>query len=78
MICKECVYYGICEYSSILDKEIKCKDFKSKDNYVEIVRCKDCYIPHNKWTGCPMLGGLVTPPDFYCAFGISKITEDIL
>ena len=39
----------------------------------EVVRCKDCDVPHNKWTGCPKLGGLVTPPDFYCAFGESKL-----
>ena len=35
----------------------------------EVVRCKDCAVPHNKYTGCPMLKGLVTPPDFYCAAG---------
>lgn len=36
---------------------------------VEVVRCKDCAVPHNKWTGCPNLNGLVPPPDFYCARG---------
>lgn len=36
---------------------------------VEVVRCEDCNVPHNKWTGCPMLNGLVTPPDFYCGLG---------
>ena len=36
---------------------------------VEAVRCKDCAIPHNRWTGCPKLNGLVTPPDFYCSYG---------
>ena len=39
---------------------------------VEVVRCKDCAVPHNKYTGCPMLNGLVTPPDFYCPFGERK------
>ena len=34
-----------------------------------IVRCKDCAVPHNRWTGCPKLNGLVTPPDFYCSYG---------
>ena len=34
---------------------------------VEVIRCKDCAVPHNKWTGCPKLGGLVTQPDFFCA-----------
>lgn len=36
---------------------------------VQVVRCKDCIVPHNQWTGCPKLNGLVTPPDFYCSCG---------
>ena len=36
---------------------------------VEVVRCKDCAVPHNQRTGCPKLNGLVTPPDFYCSYG---------
>ena len=42
---------------------------------VPVVRCKDCAVPHNKYTGCPELNGLVTPPDFYCPFGERK--EDV-
>lgn len=37
-----------------------------------VVHCRDCAVPHNKWTGCPMLNGLVTPPNFYCAMGEMK------
>ena len=40
---------------------------------VEVVRCADCAVSHNKWTGCPKLGGLVTTPDFYCAFARPKM-----
>ena len=40
-----------------------------------VVRCKDCAVPHNKWTGCPNLNGLVTYPDFYCALGERKAKE---
>ena len=36
---------------------------------VEVVRCKNCAVPHNKWIGCPNLNGLIPPPDFYCAYG---------
>ena len=36
---------------------------------LQVVRCKDCAVPHNKWLGCPKLRGLVPPPDFYCAYG---------
>lgn len=43
---------------------------------VEVVRCEDCDVPHNKWTGCPMLNGLVTPPDFYCGFGERREEAD--
>lgn len=39
---------------------------------VEVVRCRDCEVPHNKYTGCPNLNGLVTPHDFYCPFGERK------
>lgn len=28
--CRECLHYGLCEYSIIIDREIKCKDFKRK------------------------------------------------
>lgn len=40
---------------------------------VEVVRCRECAIPHNKYTGCPKLNGMVTPPDFYCPYGERRI-----
>lgn len=46
-------------------------DFPSAD-VKPIVQCRDCIVPHNKYTGCPELNGLVTPPDFYCPFGKRK------
>ena len=42
---------------------------------VEVVRCKNCAVPHNKWTGCPKLNGLIPPPDFYCGYGELKERE---
>lgn len=36
---------------------------------VEVVQCNNCAVPHNRWTGCPKLNGLITPPDFYCSCG---------
>lgn len=39
---------------------------------VEVVRCSDCAVPHNEWTGCPNLNGLIPPSDFYCARGERK------
>ena len=45
------------------------------EDVVEVVRCKDCAVPHNEWTGCPNLNGLIPPPDFYCARGERKEKE---
>ena len=42
---------------------------------VEVVRCKDCAVPHNKWTGCPKLNGLIPPPNHYCSYGERKESE---
>lgn len=39
---------------------------------VPVVQCRECSVPHNRWTGCPKLGGLIPPDDFYCAFGERK------
>jgi hypothetical protein len=46
-----------------------------EEDVVEVVRCKDCDVPHNKWTGCPNLNGLIPPPDFYCARGERRHTR---
>lgn len=39
---------------------------------VSIVYCQDCAIPHNKWTGCPKMNGLVPPPNHFCSYGERK------
>lgn len=39
---------------------------------VEVVRCRDCAVPHNEYSRCPKLNWLVTTPDFYCPFGERK------
>lgn len=36
---------------------------------VEVIRCKDSDVPHNKCLGCPNLNGMIPPPEFYCAKG---------
>lgn len=44
-------------------------------DFMEVVRCKDCAVPHNKWTGCPNLNGVIPPPEFFCAKGERKREE---
>lgn len=51
-------------------------DEQSTADVVEVVRCKDCDVPRNKWTGCPNLNGMIPPPDFYCAKGKRKQKPD--
>ena len=57
-------------YSPALIKAII--DGQPAADAVEVVRCNNCTVPHNQWTGCPKLNGLITPPDFYCSYGERK------
>ena len=60
-----------CQLGGLVDVVEFLNDMPAVDA-VPVVRCKDCAVPHNKYTGCPELNGLVTPPDFYCPFGERK------
>ena len=60
-----------CQLGGLVDVAEFLDDMPTVDA-VPVVRCRDCAVPHNKYTGCPMLNGLVTPPDFYCPFGERK------
>ena len=35
MKCKDCSHYSICEYSTIMDKEVECKDFLYSTNNIK-------------------------------------------
>ena len=63
---------AICKAVEALEKQIESPTVDA----VPVVRCKDCAVPHNKYTGCPKLNGLVTTPDFYCPFGERKEGAD--
>ena len=62
--------YHLTNYATLILQEAPTVDA------VEVVRCKNCSVPHNNYTGCPKLNGLVTPPDFYCPFGERKEGAD--
>ena len=64
-----------CQLGGLVDVVEFLNDMPTVDA-VKVVRCKDCAVPHNKYTGCPKLNGLVTPPDFYCPFGERKEGAD--
>lgn len=72
--CKDCIHYGICEYSTITDKQVKCKDFIFKEDYVKVVRCKYC-----KWwidEKCINVNGaynaFISNPNWFCSSGVQK------
>lgn len=37
-ICKNCIHYNVCEYSTIADKEVDCKDFISNTIKADTIR----------------------------------------
>ena len=64
--------YAKCEWKTLYDLYHMCVrriNRAQAADVVQVVRCKDCAVPHNQRTGCPKLNGLVTPPDFYCSYG---------
>ncbi len=45
--CEKCIHEELCDQPGRqlwghLTKETDCSDFKDRQNYVEVVRCKDC------------------------------------
>ena len=59
----------------VLDALLDCMERISKQDgadVIEVVRCKDCAIPHNRWTGCPQMNGTIMGPDDYCSYGRRK------
>lgn len=73
-VCENCLYNKNCQFIATHKGETvtDCSAYKNAADVVEVVRCKECDVPHNKWTGCPNLNGLIPPPDFYCARGERK------
>jgi len=67
----DCIHYGVCTFYDEKCTE-QCVRFKDIANFVEIVRCKDCAIPHNEMTGCPKLNGLIPGPEHFCGYGVRK------
>ena len=70
-VCCEKDFYDA-EFENALALAIDAIKKQATADAVPVVRCRDCAVPHNKYTGCPELNGLVTPPDFYCPFGERK------
>lgn len=66
MKCKKCIHYDICEYSTLTDKEIKCKDFIYSTDYIR--KTLKYYLGANE------INGAIYIPKFV----IKKIVNDEL
>ena len=77
--CKDCLHIDVCymveHYGVDIEEdrqEYDCHQFKPKENYVEVVRCKDC--KHLGFKGLcygvcnKKMVGIVKPDDF-CSYG---------
>ena len=88
MMCKDCLHRdGCCNFVPIegtIEEKAEylyeclkkpCKDFKNKDDFVEVVRCKDCehwiYWADEKRCSCD-LHHIYTIRDDFCSYGERK------
>ena len=69
MTCETCKANKVCDHNKYGFEN--CGNYISVDS-VDVVRCKDCCVPHNEWTGCPNLNGLIPPPNHFCSYGERK------
>lgn len=83
MTCKDCIHYELCQHH--IDEETslsasRCRRFKNKADFVEVVRCKDCkhkvdycgriMCGRLKYELVDGVGGLVaTVPKHFCSYG---------
>jgi hypothetical protein len=87
--CKECVHYGVClallgkQEVRIVDNVCsfaeKCVAYKHMENYVEVVRCKDCKrCKHygDDVYGCRGFGMMKVKPDGFCSYGERKDNDN--
>lgn len=73
--CINCIHRTFCAVSST---GAVCSTFKDKENFVEVVRCKDCtQCYHNEYLGTYRCGRFmaVVDPNNYCSYGTRKNDE---
>ena len=82
--CKDCIKNDVCELYIHLHtrdyKENKCKHFKNKADFVEVVRCKDCkyrkkdklFVSGHYCYLRPVNGGRFCEDDDFCSYGKRK------
>ncbi len=77
MTCKNCIHYGLCEYHTLIDREVNCKNFSP-----EIVKCKNCRMFVNnkeaKVTYCTReCKNMTVNENDFCSYGERKENNDL-
>ena len=78
--CEKCLHEEMCDQPSrhlwgTLNGEKECSDFKDRNNYVEVVRCKDCVnycgFEHCKNGICDVdsVSKRAVYPNDFCSYG---------
>ena len=70
MTCKDCIHYELCQHH--IDEETslsasRCRRFKNKADFVEVVRCKDCTEWDEKECECSHWYGF--RENDFCSYG---------
>ena len=87
--CKECIHFEVCEPYTAPDESYPevggCYGFKNKDEFVQVVRCKDCkhYKPQNQGAHrncttpyCMRMVAVKVSPSAFCSYGERRATNE--
>ena len=70
MTCKECLHNKVCPHLKDTDAD-RCKIYADKDEYVNVVRCKDCKHKNPHCNKC-LRDNLWHDADDFCSYGVKK------
>jgi hypothetical protein len=89
MTCYDCIHCDVCSgigaCSYHRSDVSKCKYFKNKADFVEVVRCKNCAgaIKHKEYpnmykcNGCNPVRGRLVSSNFGCVCGVPRERKDV-
>ena len=78
--CKECIHFDVCEPYTAPDESYPeaggCPVFKSKDKFVQVVRCKDCKNWEDGYFGYCTKIHAAMDYDGFCSNGERRATNE--
>ena len=80
MTCRDCVYSKVCPKAKHIENYHLtggCSDFKNKEDFVEVVRCRDCkysyFIKSCSKYECRKGCGILKYCNDFCSYGERKV-----